>query len=453
MQSYKKIYFVIIFFCFISLSYKGLSQNIITNVVIKGKLIDAPNDPQIENISELSSFYTYANTAIKIDNNNEFTYRFYLNKATYFRIGRNILYIYPNDSLQFIINFKDPSMSKFPRDRTGINEYLKNTPLPKMGSFLIGGDKVTDDLKETIDTILKIAAHRKAHLIKFKKINKEFFNLETGRINSDIINSLIYLEFYFPLVNKITTSEIETFKSNYRKIISPYFDKISKELLDPKYLQLTVYRNILYILLERNPSFRNNAEIAFWIKSNEILEDIFNEANKSSLSLVKIKISKLPNNKFKPLLFKYVENKLSYNNGDVALPFYMYDTKEQRVKLDSFKGKIIYLTFWATWCKPCIAEMPLLDSVKNYYRHSNEIIFLSLSIDEDKNKWTNFMKQSIYSKNQFHVKKKELELYRIFELPRAMIINKKFEISDLYAPQPTSPEFTKKIDSLLKKNL
>ena len=41
------------------------------------------------------------------------------------------------------------------------------------------------------------------------------------------------------------------------------------------------------------------------------------------------------------------------------------DSKQEIVKLDNYKGKLVILNFWATWCTPCKKEMPSLDSLKS----------------------------------------------------------------------------------------
>lgn len=52
--------------------------------------------------------------------------------------------------------------------------------------------------------------------------------------------------------------------------------------------------------------------------------------------------------------------------------------------------KLIVVNLWATWCKPCIEEMPLLNEIKNEYADKN-VEFLSLSVDTDSVKLTNFI--------------------------------------------------------------
>jgi|GEM_PF-851861 len=53
--------------------------------------------------------------------------------------------------------------------------------------------------------------------------------------------------------------------------------------------------------------------------------------------------------------------------------------------------KLIVLNIWATWCKPCIEEMPALNRLKNHFSDNKDIIFLSLSTDEDSIKINSFL--------------------------------------------------------------
>jgi thiol-disulfide isomerase/thioredoxin len=54
------------------------------------------------------------------------------------------------------------------------------------------------------------------------------------------------------------------------------------------------------------------------------------------------------------------------------------DLNDQSISLDQFKGKTIFINFWATWCKPCIQEMPSIDSAQKLLS-KNGIVFLLAS--------------------------------------------------------------------------
>ena len=104
------------------------------------------------------------------------------------------------------------------------------------------------------------------------------------------------------------------------------------------------------------------------------------------------------------------------------------DINGNTLNLADQKGKVIFINFWATWCPPCIAEMPSINSLYHKFKNSDNIIFVIADADGDFNASTKFMR-----KKDLH-----FPLYistgilpkTIFEgtLPTTVIINKKGEI-------------------------
>ncbi|GIR11785.1 MAG: hypothetical protein CM15mP23_03600 [Cryomorphaceae bacterium] len=60
--------------------------------------------------------------------------------------------------------------------------------------------------------------------------------------------------------------------------------------------------------------------------------------------------------------------------------------------MSSFKGSLVYVDVWATWCGPCKAEIPYLKSLEQDY-HEQNIIFLSVSVDTNKDEWLKMVKE------------------------------------------------------------
>ncbi len=71
----------------------------------------------------------------------------------------------------------------------------------------------------------------------------------------------------------------------------------------------------------------------------------------------------------------------------------LQDMKGVHHKLAEYKGKVVVLNFWATWCTPCASEMPLLNEMQK--RYEGKIIVLAASIDdpEDRDKLQPFLRQ------------------------------------------------------------
>ncbi len=66
--------------------------------------------------------------------------------------------------------------------------------------------------------------------------------------------------------------------------------------------------------------------------------------------------------------------------GKVAPDFRLPDLNDKEVRLSEFRGKVVFLNFWATWCKPCREEMPSMEVLyKNFEKDG--LVILAVSID------------------------------------------------------------------------
>jgi thiol-disulfide isomerase/thioredoxin len=61
----------------------------------------------------------------------------------------------------------------------------------------------------------------------------------------------------------------------------------------------------------------------------------------------------------------------------------------QQVKLSELKGQPVFINFWASWCPPCVAEMPNIHNL--YETHGRKVHFVMLSLDENRDKAVEFM--------------------------------------------------------------
>ena len=64
----------------------------------------------------------------------------------------------------------------------------------------------------------------------------------------------------------------------------------------------------------------------------------------------------------------------------------------QTISLHDYRGKTVVLTFWASWCAPCIEEEPSLVNIANQMNGTN-VVFLGVSIDEDADAYQRFLKE------------------------------------------------------------
>ena len=59
--------------------------------------------------------------------------------------------------------------------------------------------------------------------------------------------------------------------------------------------------------------------------------------------------------------------------------------------LNDLKGKVVFINFWATWCPPCIEEMPSINELKTKFAGNEDIVFLMVDVDGKYKKAQTFM--------------------------------------------------------------
>ena len=82
------------------------------------------------------------------------------------------------------------------------------------------------------------------------------------------------------------------------------------------------------------------------------------------------------------------------NDGvDDPLKFTLTRIDGSPLKLDEQRGKVIVMNFWATWCGPCLTEMPLFEKTIAKYKEDKDVYFLAITTDEDRELVAPFLKQ------------------------------------------------------------
>lgn len=73
------------------------------------------------------------------------------------------------------------------------------------------------------------------------------------------------------------------------------------------------------------------------------------------------------------------------------------DGDGKTVDLALLKGKVVFINFWATWCPPCIAEMPSINALYGKFKNNENVVFLMVDVDNNYEKSKNFMKKHQYA--------------------------------------------------------
>ncbi len=382
--------------------------------------------------------------------NGAFSLTISLAAPAYFRLGRNILYLSPGDDLEMVIDQADNKLGTFSGTGSAANNYLKYTLYPKAGSFLDGGGLLRKypSPSATLDAIQQGAAKRQQSLEALNDVSPEFKRLETARIRADIFCSCKAVFDYEPYMNRNQDS-VRLFTETFGKIAAPLLEKCSKDFLDPSFLQVEVYRNIVSQLPGLDVPSPEAATIRDWLKASQLVEEMQQAHDKPGLKVYRGRIDSLQTALYKNALERSLTSLLAFGNGDKAVDFTALDQQGKRVSLSSLRGKVIFVDIWATWCGPCMAEMPHFEELKTKYKDNPSVVFVSLSIDDAQDQWRKNIQQRKAEGLQWLIDRNKMAAYNIVGIPRTLLIDKDFKVVDLSAPMPSSPAAASAIDKLL----
>jgi len=141
-------------------------------------------------------------------------------------------------------------------------------------------------------------------------------------------------------------------------------------------------------------------------------------------------------------------------NHKKAPDFCLEELSGKKVELKHFKGQVVFLNFWATWCGPCKEEMPSMEALYQRFKEKG-FVFLAISVDyEEKKKVKEFIDKHRYT---FPVlvdpKNHTLDLYRIRGIPATILIDKKGRMvgSVIGSKNWNSPEIVSVLNQLIEK--
>jgi thiol-disulfide isomerase/thioredoxin len=169
--------------------------------------------------------------------------------------------------------------------------------------------------------------------------------------------------------------------------------------------------------------------------------------------------------KYQRVLEKYKKLK----PGMPAPPLSLPDVEGKRISLEDFKGKVVYMDFWGTWCYPCLQELPHSLEMEEAFR-DEEVVFLFVALEyeeEDIRRWkefvtgekalsyASFLEQRKYPGVHLLAEKQfgnpEIVPYLINYAPTYVLIDKEGKIAKGRAPRPSDEKTPELIRELLSK--
>ncbi len=135
-----------------------------------------------------------------------------------------------------------------------------------------------------------------------------------------------------------------------------------------------------------------------------------------------------------------------------AADFSLKDTNGKVVRLSDYKGKVVFLDFWASWCPPCRNSIPAIKNLHKEMSGNSNVIILGINAGESSNTVTNFIKKQGINYTVLYGNNTTMQNYSVNGIPAFFIIDKKGNIAKRYTgySEGLEQDWYTQINNLLK---
>lgn len=149
---------------------------------------------------------------------------------------------------------------------------------------------------------------------------------------------------------------------------------------------------------------------------------------------------------------------LALSPGSQAPDFKGTTLEGKKFTLSDLKGKVVYVDVWATWCAPCIEEIPYAKKLQKEFEANDNVEFLYVSIDRDKEAWKKFiLKDKRWKGLHINQQQEQTDLfwkaYKMSGVPTYILIDQAGNIVDAKAARPSDGKVNDQIKGLLNKKI
>jgi len=414
-----------------------------------------------------NSFYK----EIEVNQEGNFIDTLYIEYDGMYEIGRAI-YLEKGKHVSFEIDYTDPDNAIFSGDLAQENNYLSEKS--KLRKEILDTTAELYPLEETeFLAKVQVADNKTNELLDNSTFSSESFKekeLRTLKYGFELNCSRYeYYHSYFTKNDDFKVSEnfpnidqnIDLdnaddfdFSISYRTLVTEMFQKEANKIFEKQTEELEEYNYYEIIGGISLELFKTKESKNIKNHLARVLGRYINLSNDKSEILYNELINNVTDEKFKTDLTEKYNNIKALVKGSVSPKFNNYENhKGGTTSLDDLKGKYVYIDVWATWCGPCVREIPFLKEIEEKYRN-NSIEFVSISIDdkEDYEKWKSFVSEKqmegiqLYADNSWQ--SEFVKKYVITGIPRFILIDPQGNIISADAPRPSSEKLIDLFDEL-----
>lgn len=139
------------------------------------------------------------------------------------------------------------------------------------------------------------------------------------------------------------------------------------------------------------------------------------------------------------------------NIGQQAPDFTLKGENGRPIKLSDYRGKLVFLNFWATWCLPCVEEMPEMEKLNNTFK-DRKFQMLAVSVDTDWDVVKQFYKaHNLTIPAALDPGHQISGLYKVFKFPETFLIDANgYVVRHTWSEHWANPRVMSLVDSLIQ---
>jgi thiol-disulfide isomerase/thioredoxin len=414
---------------------------------------------KIENAGNMRVLVIYNNItdSIEMNDQGEFVAKINITEPMYVYVSSEnfyaTTYVFPGTKTNFTANIDDfHNTLKFSGDNADINNYLASFGRLDLEYDLLSGEIIIAPEFETFRLVLvELQEEVAVELNNLAKKNEEkyadFVKLENDRLKLYYIQMLI--QYYL-----INDSQDPNINIEIEKIASTTDFNNKGLLYTNDFIQC--FKNYINVVKMADGDFKTVqeyaqayfSEIDKILVETEALEELYYVSLKEFINIygpesvrdIFAKYKDLSTNKehLKELEDMFAEfDKLA--SGKPSVEWTFTDINGKNISSSDFIGKYVYIDVWASWCGPCKAEIPYLETLKKKLAGKN-IEFVSISVDEDIEDWKNSLKKESATGIQLYAGGWENALCKHFKIngiPRFILLDRDGNIIKSDADRPS----------------
>lgn len=226
-------------------------------------------------------------------------------------------------------------------------------------------------------------------------------------------------EPYFDFLEEVPLQNDQIGNEWYREFLVAYFDyKNLKNPADERKPFVFQYEEGSKKLEGKTKAFFQSEIIAraFRAKENEVIMDKYWDYMRYQ-----------DYGNFDIKVIEAYEKAIKFAGGTHAPDFVLKDSSNLEIALKDYRGKVVYLNFWATWCRPCMNKMEKLKLIQPELENE-DVVFINVSLDRKEDVWKETLEKrgfkGIHILASGELNSEIAKTYEIKVLPQYFIINK-----------------------------